>query len=70
MKTLLGLIITLLLSGNLFAQKAPNTLQVGYFGPYFTNVGGTVGYAFTLKTWEKPQPINESKRIAYSCCRR
>ncbi len=53
--------ITLLLGGNLFAQKAPNTLQVGYFGPYFTNVGGTVGYAFTLKTWEKTSANKRSK---------
>jgi hypothetical protein len=62
MKTLLGLIITLLLGGNLFAQKADNALLAGYFGPYFTNVGGTVGYAFTLKTWEKTSANKRSKR--------
>ncbi len=61
MKTLLGLIITLLLSGSLFAQKADNTLHVGYIGPYFTNIGGTVGYAFTLKTWERTPPNKRNK---------
>lgn len=52
MKILFGLTVCLLLISNLFGQQTQNTLQVGYFGPYFTNMGGSVGYAFTVKTWE------------------
>jgi outer membrane receptor protein involved in Fe transport len=38
-----------LLLGLCFARPASAQLQVGYFAPWLTNVGGTVGYAFAWK---------------------
>ncbi len=38
-----------LLSSSVLAQNNNEEWQVGYFAPYISNMGGTVGYAFDLK---------------------
>lgn len=49
------LLLLLLLAawGNLAAQSKYTELQIGYYAPYFSNMGFTIGYGIDLKTWEK-----------------
>lgn len=42
-------VFTCLVSFSVVAQKKEVEWQVGYFAPYLSNVGGTVGCAFDLK---------------------
>ena len=40
---------------NLLAQnknKEKGEWQAGFFTPYFSNIGGTLGFAFDIKEWE------------------
>ncbi|MFN4000346.1 hypothetical protein [Algoriphagus sp.] len=48
-KFLLFFVFTYLVSSALVAQNSNKEWQVGYFAPYLSNMGGTVGYAFDLK---------------------
>jgi len=59
MRLLFLLIIILPLASNLAAQNKATELQVGYYTPYFANMGATVGYGIDVKNWEK---VPENKR--------
>jgi hypothetical protein len=48
-KNILFSIFIGLLSSSVLAQNNNKEWQVGYFAPYISNMGGTVGYAFDLK---------------------
>ncbi len=60
MKQLL-LILILAAGGNLAAQSKYTELQLGYYAPYFSNMGFTVGYGIDFKTWEKSAENKRSK---------
>jgi hypothetical protein len=48
-KNILFSIFIGLLSSSVLAQNNNKEWQVGYFAPYISNMGGTVGFAFDLK---------------------
>lgn len=49
-----------LISSAVVAQNSHKEWQVGYFAPYISNMGGSVGYAFNLK--ELGKDSNEQKK--------
>ncbi len=54
-------ILGLLMGGPLAAQKGTAEWQLGYFAPYFTHVGGNVGYAWPIMQREA-EKANKSNR--------
>lgn len=52
-----------LISFTAVGQSKENEWQLGYFTPYFTNLGSTVGYAFDLKVSAKKEELKNQQRL-------
>jgi hypothetical protein len=52
MRAILIAVFILSMGHHTAAQKKAMEWQVGYFAPYVSNIGGTVGYAYEFKKWE------------------
>jgi len=61
MKTFLSSLILISINFQLVAQKKDAEIQIGYFAPYITNIGGSIGFAFELKKWETTSTSNRIK---------
>jgi hypothetical protein len=59
-RTILLSIFTCLVTITLMGQITEKEWQVGYFAPYLSNLGGTVGYVFDLK--ELGEDSNEQRK--------
>lgn len=60
------LLCFLLMTGTVIAQKQGSEWQLGYFAPYITHIGGTMGYSFDLKnSAQKRQHLQLLTSISY-----